>query len=308
SVAQNGAFSFTVPANTFTDADSGDVLTLSATRVDGSALPGWLSFNPATRTFSGTPGSSDVGNLSIRVTATDSSNASVSTTFALAVSSAPLMAPNITQLIQDSNDTPSRLNTGTTSLSAPSLPSVVSVGNAAPVTLGSLLTPSSLGALEGRVESASATVTSAIFQSTQRTLPPENAVVSQLAGAFAQVAGSGGASLFDSSLGSFPSFNTGGALGGSSSLAGLFSGIHLPSLSPMVVFSGSSWRDITTTVTHTPLAMRADVLTESAGAQFSPGLDVQLQQIGVQEWQRLSLIEQALQDMGAAESHHGEAS
>ncbi|WP_180706186.1 hypothetical protein [Dickeya aquatica] len=50
------------------------------------------------------------------------------------------------------------------------------------------------------------------------------------------------------------------------------------------------------------------MLTESAGAQFSPGLDVQLQQIGVQEWQRLSLIEQALQDMGAAESHHGEAS
>ncbi|MBI0544199.1 hypothetical protein F7158_23000, partial [Dickeya dianthicola] len=51
--AQSGSFSFTVPSGTFTDPDSGDTLTLSATLADGSALPGWLSFNPATRTFSG---------------------------------------------------------------------------------------------------------------------------------------------------------------------------------------------------------------------------------------------------------------
>ncbi|WP_067487315.1 DUF4347 domain-containing protein, partial [Dickeya sp. CSL RW240] len=85
SATKDMLFSFTVPGGTFTDVDSGDVLTLSATQADGSALPGWLSFNPATRTFSGTPGSSDVGTLSLRVTAIDSSNASVSTTFGLAV-------------------------------------------------------------------------------------------------------------------------------------------------------------------------------------------------------------------------------
>ncbi|WP_033580933.1 DUF4347 domain-containing protein, partial [Dickeya chrysanthemi] len=85
SATKDTAFSFTVPGGTFVDVDSGDTLTLSATQSDGSALPGWLSFNPATRTFSGTPGNGDVGNLTIRITATDGSNASVSTTFGLNV-------------------------------------------------------------------------------------------------------------------------------------------------------------------------------------------------------------------------------
>ncbi len=85
SVAQDGNFSFTVPTGTFTDPDAGEILTFSATRADGSALPTWLSFNPSTRTFSGTPANGDIGNLTIRVTATDSENASVSTTFGLNV-------------------------------------------------------------------------------------------------------------------------------------------------------------------------------------------------------------------------------
>ncbi|MFB2957497.1 putative Ig domain-containing protein [Aeromonas veronii] len=85
SVSEDGVFNFTLPANTFTDNDPGDSLVLSATLADGSALPGWLSFNPATGTFSGTPTNGDVGNINIRVTATDSSNASVSCTFVLTV-------------------------------------------------------------------------------------------------------------------------------------------------------------------------------------------------------------------------------
>ncbi|QMS76651.1 putative Ig domain-containing protein [Aeromonas veronii] len=85
SVNEDAALSFTLPANTFADVDVGDSLTLSATLADGSALPGWLSFNPATGTFSGTPTNGDVGNINIRVTATDSSNASVSSTFVLTV-------------------------------------------------------------------------------------------------------------------------------------------------------------------------------------------------------------------------------
>ncbi|WP_459609658.1 putative Ig domain-containing protein, partial [Dickeya oryzae] len=90
SATKDTAFSFTVPGGTFVDVDSGDTLTLTATQSDGSALPTWLSFNPSTRTFSGTPGHSDVGNLTIRITATDSSNASVSTTFGLTVNNSNL--------------------------------------------------------------------------------------------------------------------------------------------------------------------------------------------------------------------------
>ena len=50
----NQAFSFQVAANAFTDVDNPS-LTYSAQLVGGGALPGWLSFTPATRTFSGTP-------------------------------------------------------------------------------------------------------------------------------------------------------------------------------------------------------------------------------------------------------------
>ncbi|PPC74484.1 hypothetical protein C4K68_25555, partial [Pokkaliibacter plantistimulans] len=85
SATEDSSFSFTVPAGTFSDVDAGDNLTYTATLADGSALPGWLSFNATTRTFSGTPENSDVGSLSITVTATDGSNAAVSSTFSLTV-------------------------------------------------------------------------------------------------------------------------------------------------------------------------------------------------------------------------------
>ncbi|NEJ75044.1 hypothetical protein GR197_31795, partial [Rhizobium phaseoli] len=62
------AFSFVLPTTTFTDVDSGETLTYSATAADGTALPGWLSFNATTRTFSGTPTTS--GTYGVKVTAT----------------------------------------------------------------------------------------------------------------------------------------------------------------------------------------------------------------------------------------------
>ncbi len=80
---EGSAFSLTFAADTFADVDAGDSLTLTATRSDGSALPSWLTFTAATRTFSGTPRSNDLGILSIKVTATDTSHASVSETFSL---------------------------------------------------------------------------------------------------------------------------------------------------------------------------------------------------------------------------------
>ena len=77
-------FSFTVPSNTFMDAD-GDILTYSATKSDDMALPSWLSFNESTRVFSGTPTSTDTGNLSVKVTASDGTE-SISATFDIVVS------------------------------------------------------------------------------------------------------------------------------------------------------------------------------------------------------------------------------
>jgi len=81
------AFSYQFPADTFNFIDTG-VLTYTAAQADDSALPSWLTFTAGTRTFSGTPGSSDAGTLSVKVTATHGSN-SVSDTFDIDVVAPP---------------------------------------------------------------------------------------------------------------------------------------------------------------------------------------------------------------------------
>ncbi|MBW4694871.1 MAG: DUF4347 domain-containing protein [Lyngbya sp. HA4199-MV5] len=81
------AFSLVVPTTTLSDPDVGDVLALSATLSNGSTLPTWLSFNPTTRTFSGTPTSTNVGTLSLLVKATDRGGLSTTTSFNLTVNS-----------------------------------------------------------------------------------------------------------------------------------------------------------------------------------------------------------------------------
>ena len=65
--------------------DAGDSLTYTATLENGNALPAWLTFTPATRICSGTPTNDNVGSLNVKVTATDTSNASVSDTFTLTI-------------------------------------------------------------------------------------------------------------------------------------------------------------------------------------------------------------------------------
>ena len=85
STDEDAVFSFTVPSTTFADVDVGDSLSYTATKADGSALPAWLGFNTATRTFSGTPANADVGVVNVRVTAKDTSNALASEDFALTV-------------------------------------------------------------------------------------------------------------------------------------------------------------------------------------------------------------------------------
>ena len=64
-------FSYTFPENTFADtAGSSTTLTYTAAQADGTALPEWLTFTPATRTFSGRPERDATGTTSVRVTAT----------------------------------------------------------------------------------------------------------------------------------------------------------------------------------------------------------------------------------------------
>ena len=96
--AEGKAFSFTLPANTFTD-PQGETLTYTASLAPSTSaaassrtgattvansLPSWLSFNPATDTFSGiAPATTQ--SLQLDVTATDTSGLSVSDIFGVTV-------------------------------------------------------------------------------------------------------------------------------------------------------------------------------------------------------------------------------
>ncbi|MGZ8243895.1 Calx-beta domain-containing protein [Methylomagnum sp.] len=78
-------FRYTLSASTFNDPDLGDVLTYSASQVDGSALPSWLVFDPGSHNFLGSPADGDVGSFNVKVTATDRSFVSASDTFTMSV-------------------------------------------------------------------------------------------------------------------------------------------------------------------------------------------------------------------------------
>ncbi|GAB3887048.1 hypothetical protein GCM10028825_17360 [Spirosoma agri] len=80
-------FSYTIPANTFTDAETPNGLTLTV-----SSLPAGLSFT-APATISGTPSTTVGSPFTITVTATDPGNLSASTSFTLTVSPAGVVTP-----------------------------------------------------------------------------------------------------------------------------------------------------------------------------------------------------------------------
>lgn len=104
--ANTGAlFTLTLPANTFTDIDTGDMLTYTATAANGSPLPSWLTFNGSTRTFSGTPASANIGTLGVRVTATDAGGLSASENFNVVVTAAP-----VTVSLFSASSTPAQTN------------------------------------------------------------------------------------------------------------------------------------------------------------------------------------------------------
>jgi hypothetical protein len=74
---------YTFPDSTFIDDDGNNTLTYSATLSSGGALPSWINFNPATRTFTFTPTS--IGSTGLKVIATDTANATAVCTFNLNV-------------------------------------------------------------------------------------------------------------------------------------------------------------------------------------------------------------------------------
>jgi len=78
-------FKFTYAANTFVDPNAMDKITITATLANGDPLPSWLVFNAATRTFSGTPGYTNIGAIGIRVTATDMEGETAVSSFPLTV-------------------------------------------------------------------------------------------------------------------------------------------------------------------------------------------------------------------------------
>jgi len=82
----------TVPA--FTDIDNAS-LNYTATLANGSALPAWLVFDPATRTFSGTPASDAAGTYSVLVRASDgTATSSIAVNFTvLPLPQQPVIAP-----------------------------------------------------------------------------------------------------------------------------------------------------------------------------------------------------------------------
>jgi len=85
------AVSLALPPGTFKDPQN-ETLTYSAKLSNGPALPGWLTFNATTDTFSGTAPTA-AQTLTITVTATDTSNLSASDTFSVSV----IGGPTVTQ-------------------------------------------------------------------------------------------------------------------------------------------------------------------------------------------------------------------
>jgi Ca2+-binding RTX toxin-like protein len=101
---EDALFTFTLPAEAFTDADADDVLDYSAFLASDGPLPPWLAFDAGSRTFSGTPANGDVGDIAVRVTATDPSGASVSDDFDVTVTNTN-DAPTINVPIADQSAT-----------------------------------------------------------------------------------------------------------------------------------------------------------------------------------------------------------
>jgi hypothetical protein len=87
----NTLANFAFDTNVFSDPDGG-VLTYTATLENGNPLPNWLTFNPQTRQFE-VAANTNVGTYTVKVTATDNGNASVTTSFTVTILPKPNTPP-----------------------------------------------------------------------------------------------------------------------------------------------------------------------------------------------------------------------
>jgi len=85
---QDGRINFTVPSDAFAVTNANTQVTLSAVQANGQPLPSWLSFDPQTGKFSGSP-PSDAKPLQVRVIAHDSDGNDASQVFKLDTSKTP---------------------------------------------------------------------------------------------------------------------------------------------------------------------------------------------------------------------------
>jgi Ca2+-binding RTX toxin-like protein len=131
------AFNFQFNTGTFADVDTGDSLSYNATLLTGNPLPDWLSFDPTTRTFSGTPSNANAGTLSILVRATDTAGNAVGDTFDLTVNpgsgdaGATPVANNTGSIAGDVGATPAAGDTGTLTADAGTTPVAGDTGTTA---------------------------------------------------------------------------------------------------------------------------------------------------------------------------------
>ncbi|WP_265991489.1 putative Ig domain-containing protein [Larkinella insperata] len=106
----NLAFTFAFDANAFTDPD-GDVLTYSASLSDNTALPEWLSFTSDTRTFNGTPPAGGPESITVKVTANDGQNGTVSSNFVITIAP-PIVAGGWQNIIPNTGKPTARFENG----------------------------------------------------------------------------------------------------------------------------------------------------------------------------------------------------
>ncbi|GAB5402745.1 MAG: hypothetical protein Aurels2KO_09760 [Aureliella sp.] len=85
----NEEFSLQIPEETFSDDDPDDSLRWVAVTDDGFPLPTWLNFDQDTRTLSGTPAATDVGQLAVKIQVIDQSQAFAADTFIIDVKPEP---------------------------------------------------------------------------------------------------------------------------------------------------------------------------------------------------------------------------
>lgn len=93
----NDYYLFSMFKNTFTDENTDDILTYTASLANGETLPEWLKFNPAKVTFEGTPTFEQ--EVEIKITATDLLGAKTSDIFILTVNNSSAISESVKESI-----------------------------------------------------------------------------------------------------------------------------------------------------------------------------------------------------------------